>query len=534
MKQKWLIFRASLISIFLLTSSAAAWLFFIVRGHDITALALVVVAALTSVVAYSFATFRSHTQNRILPVALGVSRMLDQEAVDFFFGKDGPNALEVAQAMTFIDAIVYPREVFERISERAQPYHRSIKLEHTYTMAVPRKPTTPEGPDFVIPLFLFPKDQLQDGLRVYTGDKDRVSTLSSSDVLVFAAAVVRSLVHAAGPTAYSNYLGALEGDVFEVLSGGSVIDLVRLEQIRSRILGLQPNAGNMEVLDTAASLIAELATFHPICATIKASDVRAKEWPWTFRFKMEYRTIPPLRAVGKDPWWQRLADAARLAMGVRLNRIFIPIPNANRTRSFHLQVEGPPGTYLARQGTVPAEEDLQIRIKMQPRRAQRRAHAYIQNLAFPSEVLFATQFYERSPGSFASTSASAWAAAVVVGCLAIQQVEAISTGIIVSGGNLLPALLAVPIAVASWTRIESGPNPSHPSLLSRALTFLTVILCLCTFTVAVVPGTFWTAPAIVWKLLAAAAIALALISTYAWFMRLAVEHHFSRRGDEAR
>ncbi len=506
---------------------------------EIIALLVVTVASVT---AYTLVTFRVHTRNSLLSKKSNIADSLDLHDIEQFFRSDGNGLLNVEQAMSFIDAIVYPRKVFERISEQAEPFHRSLLIKSTYTVRLPNLPA-PESiddsdrsnsvaHDFVVPLFLFVKGPLQDGLRVYTGESTRVSTISSRDVLCYSAAIIRALFRAAGETLYKRYLGTLEKEVLDAIGANGPLDDMALEALENRISQLGPPTLDEDSLNTAIALISQLCRHHPVCVPIPLTKVSKRNWPSTFRFRLEYRIIPPLRSLGGDQWWTKLADWMRLALGVRLNRLFIPIPNAGRTRSYHLQVAGPTGTYLARQGTEPPVEQLDIRAQTQPRRGQRRAHLYVQWLDHPSEVVFSTQFFERAPGSFASTAAAGWAAAIVVGMLALQQIHSIQVGQLPVMSTLLPALLAVPIAVATWTRGEVARTHMHPSLLSRLLTIGTITVSLAAFAAAVVPREFWSASATVWILLSTFALALALVGTFSWFLRIAIENRLAKHGDE--
>src|SRR5690606_8792021 len=155
--------------------------------------------------------------------------------------------------------------IFERISETAEAYHRSLVHKSTFTVCIHRKPVTADAPDYVVPLFLFPKGKLQDGLRVFLGDGSRVSRLSSGGCATFSAAVIRSLVHAAGPTAYKNYLGSIEDSVLDLVAAPNSPSEDGLRDTRRRILALDPSSPATELLETAATMVSELSRFHPIC-----------------------------------------------------------------------------------------------------------------------------------------------------------------------------------------------------------------------------------------------------------------------------
>jgi len=489
---------------------------------------VLVAATAVAIVGYAIVTFAEHTVSQPLAFGnIGEARVPRTEDIGAFFDEKGEGLLTFSQAYVFVQAIAYPRGFFRRISENAQPFHRSLHIESTYSVHIDEDPD--EGSmDYVVPLFLFEKERIQDGLRLSDESGRRLSSLSSQDIATFAAAVVRALMSAAGVAAYEHYLRDVEARALLAIVSNGVPDseLNEIENLMSMVPG---DPGREGLADTAFSVVSDLTKWHPICVSVPADKVLARQWPHVFRFKMEYRTIPPIQVVGGETFRQKLETGARLLLGVRLNRLFIPLVNDLRTPSYHLQVSGPEGTYLSKQGTIPVESSLDLDARVQPRQGQRRAHLYVRRRRTKDDAWFAAHFFERSPGSFASTTASAWAAAVVVTLLALhetqQQLQPVT--------SILPALLAVPIAVATWSGFDAARTARHPSLLSRTLTILTIVLSLTAFAFAVLPENVFEASDTLWTLVSAVGIALALVSSISWVLRLAVENHFSRRGDQA-
>lgn len=490
----------------------------------------ILLMVLASATAYMWRTYVDHSHDQFIEFSDGSPsvHLPASSAIDEFFDQSGNGLLTQAQAQTFIDSINNPRSIFRRISERAETWHRSLMISSTYNVQLSRRPKSISEIDFVIPLTVFGGPGIQDGLRVSDGGGSRVSTLASDDLAVFAGAVLRSLIWTAGRQKFDDYVATIEARVLAAMLSNQ-----RQEQpnaLGDEIKALGSGEEENSFLVTAASLVDLLTTGHAICISIPASDVMSRQWPNTFRFRVEYRTIPPISTVGVESRTQRFATVFRLALGVRLNRIFIPLGNDIRTPSYHLQVAGPEGSYLALQGTIPPEKDLGLSGRVQPRKGQRRAHLYIRDRSNFGEATFAAHFFERAPGSFAATTASGWAAFVVILMLAVNQVNGPMSGPS-SLQAILPALLAVPIAVATWTGFDTTKMARHPSLLSRGLTFFTVVLCLVAFASAVVPRQILVVPDTVWILFAALALGLAVVSSGSWIMRLALENHFSRHGD---
>lgn len=172
---------------------------------------------------------------------------------------------------------------------------------------------------------------------------------------------------------------------------------------------------------------------------------------------------------------------------------------------------------------------------MQPRRAQRRAHLYLQGVEEVGvDAEYQTAYFERSPGSFAMLSASAISAYVLASALAFSRGldlnGLLGDSVSEAGGlatSVLAALLALPIGVATWNRSR---QPLHPSLLSRFLTFAVIALSLATFVVTVIGVSSATEAGVaVWSVILTSLFAVTLLSVFSWILRLAFELRFARR-----
>lgn len=496
---------------------------------------LTVVGTSTAAVVYVFLSYRSITGTRKKAQIKRASSFVDLDEIDRFRDPKGGGTLQWPSASAYLDGVMYPNYLFERITESAVPWHRSVRMSSTYTVSIGRLPSSVQPLDLVIPLFLFPRGQLQDGLRVFEGGDKRVSTIPQRHVVAFSAAVARDQIRGCGKAAYREYLESVEPTVLSLWTSDQTPSRAALDRLRAEVLALPAKPKKRRALETAAGYLIELARFHPVCVAIGHEEISKSVWPHIFRFRLEHRIIPEIRLEGQ--WLVRKADWLRLVLGVELNRINIPLVNAVRARSYHLEVAGPEGTYLASQELIGVVETAKNRVRMQPRRAQRRAHLYLQGVEedeVASEAQFQTAYFERSPGSFAMLTASAISAYLLACALAYSRgfdLNGLIDGVGAPASNLatsvLAALLALPIGVATWNRAR---QPLHPSLLSRFLTFAVIALSFATFVVAVI-GIDSSTPqgVVVWVAILTALFAVSLLSVFSWVLRLAFELRFARR-----
>lgn len=493
-----------------------------------------IAAALLFAVSYWLTSVRENTASLRPSTSVAVRVNVSPDSINFFRAADGSGSLTFDSVTVFLDAIAYPTAIFDRITETATPWHRSIILRSTYTVALRVQSIPEEGPDLVVPLFLFPKGQLQDGLRVYDSNEKRLSTLPRPALLAYALAVARDLARSCGVSFFAHYLDQVEPEVVDLWSRESASSEEEIATVVGKLDSDQAESGRDETRAALGALIAYLSQYHPISVGVPRALLNERMWPDTFRFRIEHRIIPTIRyGTGIE----NIAVWLRFAMGVRLNRFRVPIPNATRTMSYHLEVAGPDGTYLAAQELGGVAHSDASRVRMQPRRAQRRAHLYLQDLEYASEdAAFQVGFFERSPGALAKTTAAGWSAFVLIAALAaIRQVPGLdAVGLYAPqpsplASSVLAGLLAFPAAITAWNRTGT---PTHPSLLSRFLSFAIILESLVAFVWTVVAlDALQSGGATLWASLTLVALLVALLSSFSWLLRLAYEFRFFRRMD---
>lgn len=454
--------------------------------------------------------------------------------LDTLIDATGPKRLTPAAVYPFVTATVDPNALFIRISEQVSQYHRSRKTVATYSMVLADGLNSPDA-DFVIPLRFQPKGSLSEGLKLFSPDAKRVSSLDSRRHVVYSLAVIRNLIWSFDPLPFAYYIdpaNGIEERVQDLIASRSVALPHNLENVITQLLSLPGLTLTKIDADTIRLLVTRLANFNAISVMVPSDTER--RWPNVVRYSMEFRTIPEIDdAPGAvhTSWVIRALDALRLALGVRLNRLYVPTDESLRTPSYHLEVEGPLGTYLAASELILAKANdpvvSKFEVTIQPRQGQRRAHLYIGKSA-PMSGFFATKFFERAPGSFAPATFVSLAAAVVIWLLVHQQL----TG----GGNvqtwLLPALLAVPVAATALSGLEAGKEHRHPSLLSRLLALATIAISLGAFALASwfpKPTTGTAHVDGLWIATGMLATVVFLTAAYTWILRLVVENHFIRR-----
>jgi hypothetical protein len=348
--------------------------------------------------------------------------------------------------------------------------------------------------------------------------------MGSAHQAAFAAATLRKLVWSAGSEAYGDYIDIVEPSVWEILQSAGD-DRDRSTSVSQAIEGLP---GARKSLELAAGLLLLLSAVNPICAVVPVKVVHNAQWPYTHRFTIERRVIPERSWIPENPglvatsrsFLQSLLDVRTFEYGY--------VASASlRTASYHLEFDGPEGTYLAGDETDPWVDHA----RLTARRGQRRSHLYLSNNN--TNLTLLTKFFERGPGSFASTTVASIATAVIIAILAVHQETLLHDPKLPQQPWLVPALLAVPLAVTTLTGLEISRFQRHPSLLSRVLNLAIIAVVLLAFSASSLPvgPAFWWSgfnTPYGWHTITFASVLIAVVSSTSWVMRLALEVHFIR------
>lgn len=489
-------------------------------------------ASLASMAAYGL-LFITGAALKTRNISSGVITQVKKEQIDELF-RAGAGKLGDGQAAFFLEALVVPRSIYARITEHLEPYHRSTKIRTSYTVSIlPR--LIKDGMDFVVPLYLpGRRGQLQNGLRVFDGGGKRISTVDSARQTIFAAAVIRRSVYAAGVSAYETYVKTIEPKVLSVLTDNRAPSASRMRVIVENLLVLDREPQRAAIIKTVVSLVRVLAKVHPISVSVSAETVSSAAWPHLHRFTVERREVA---AIGKGPGVRAprivaVADFLRQLLIVRPNRLYYTIAAAIRTNSYHLEVEGPEGAYVSEMEIIPRAGVLDAR--MSPRLGQRRMHLYTTKANVEFHV--AAAFNERGPISFATLTLVAFATTVVVYLLAMQELANIPLPPKqqVVQAWLIPALLAVPVAVAAIAGWESNKATKHPTLLSRIINLSIIAVVFAAFIAEAAREHLGEFAGPLWRALPLLGLVLTLLSLISWILRVIVELRFSRGIDITR
>jgi hypothetical protein len=449
--------------------------------------------------------------------------------------------LSIDQVLAFAGCIVTPRAYFVRISEHVEPYHRSTMVRSVYTMRLTEifaeedpGSETRSDTDYVLPLFLPTKTTLHDGIKAFDTTGKRISTLDSHAQNLFSAAAIRFMIETAGSLkSYDADDGKLERRVWELLTDSDPAEQ-SIREVTDSILNSGAGA-DKHYIGAAVELIRELAQFRPISIVQSAEDIRKMRWPATLRYTLERRFVGPLAAPMAAPKIRNstLLDSVRLGLGVKLNRLYFPIVSAYRSSSYHLEVEGPDGTFFAGEELITGDSSQvsQLRasgITTQSRMGQRRSHLYLREFSGERGALFGVRFFERAPTSFSGITIAAFVSTALISVLTFLNTTPPIVGSPDRLGSIIPALLALPIAVSAFMGLEPNGGKRHPSLASRGVSLFIALLSLAAFVLSVTDERAVDVPDIVWHALLWTSIGTSVAAACSWIVRLSVETHFTR------
>ncbi|KQR26149.1 hypothetical protein [Microbacterium sp. Leaf151] len=469
-------------------------------------------------------------------------------------------ALPASEAARFANMVARPHTYFDRISERVEPLARALDVSTTVTFSVPLSASTTS----IVPLLLTNRGALSNGVKITDAQGTRVTSVPQSRLAPYIMAVLRVLVKASrGNDAHAVYRRQIEPDVAKFLVAHRRTNAGLADDIMNRIDTLPSGALTGPVVDqlreTLRDLIRRLVDNHPICVEIAGPDARPAS-AVDEREKLDLQTTEPSRATPVTPTRLRMTirqrlypdflfhrskprrpgneavgrtplDALRVAFGIRQGLIVVPLANAANTRSYHLEVIGPHGSYLARQDIVDHNdgpvEDLRG-VRAAPRRGQRHAHLHSVNLRLNNEYIptvdYRAQFYERMPGSMAAAAAGALSVAVlcVLGLLvaAISRVEGL-----IGSWEYAAVILAFPVVASLWIGVDGNRQLNQGVLLSRVVSLLSIALACAGagLNILQIEDPAW------WFVLTVASTTNAAAALASWISRARLESYFISR-----
>ncbi len=258
---------------------------------------------------------------------------------------------EVRRAKLLAYMITYPEQMRQRVVEEYEPGRRTLRQKVTIDLVIDEDylPQKPDSKIFV-PLLVPRKGDLHDDLEVRDASGGFLATLSHHEYLVMIASTIRLFLKVAErddkdrsglerqAVAYiAERRGRNDGS-----SGSALKD--------DTLYGSLKAVGTPEA-NTVAGLVRRLSDSYAIIAVVDA--------PLDGRLTLSYsRTIIPTQTrpqEGNSPW-AMIKKGLRLALGARPVFVELEIENAWTCNSYHMQVRGPEGLYLAHQRLDPPRE----------------------------------------------------------------------------------------------------------------------------------------------------------------------------------
>jgi hypothetical protein len=406
--------------------------------------------------------------------------------------------------------------------------------------------------------------------------------VSHIDTIAFSIAVFERLVARASITTFAAYEANLQAEVRQFFSSSAWhrakgVQLIDLSQRALRIPGeltaLKPNDPH---LGRAAKLFVVLARDYPVCVRMPIPS----EAPSTHRVTVERRAIHPVfEGLSMRTIWRRtfaqmhlassgftrmlqflftivtralkmlsmlsklILQGARALSGVSIVAVAIPLENAVRASSYHLEVRGAEQTYVASQSledadgiTVTSGEISKGALRGNTIRPQGQRIANLHISAGNDEVAswkFVAKFYERTPGSMAIALVTAAAALVPIALIALQEMDA---RISKSTGEdqfdpigLLQILLAAPFVIAAMSNVAGKRSLWGSFAAARLSMFVTIFFSFATLVLCNLPERLNGVPGAIWLGIVLAMGLNVFIALVSWVMRVAVQSSFYSR-----
>lgn len=452
------------------------------------------------------------------------------------------------QAMVYWQSLIHPEERFLRISENAEYGNRTMRVRSTFTIDT----RDLVAGTYVIPLVLARRGSLQSGITFSTAD-GRISSLTHTQSIAFALAAVRTLISQAGSAALDGYDKrpgdevSLARTVERALSANKPMGRGRVRTATTSITKLPCDPHKRIFLVAAASIVAHLRKRYPLCVPVDSSPISTPPRGATQQGEriIVERIAIAVRRVREDrprtardrleSRRRRTIAALNSVFGIAPTEITFPTSAAKRTRSYHLTLRGPEGTYLAHQELlysrdhgvrVPSKVLKRLPYTMNARYGQRTAHLYVRNGKRFGRYEYACQYRERMPGSMSTAFVGAITTAVIAGAICMATLAEDNNGAI----GLLQIMLAFPLALTATSSFAHGAPFWGGDLAARAATIVTVFALAASLWVSTA-ATFAPKTLIgsLWVIVIVLTVSNALFTLVSWLTRASTQRRFLQR-----
>jgi hypothetical protein len=396
----------------------------------------------------------------------------------------------------YMQAALKPHDVRMRTRERLTPRGRSVKRELHHDLELPA------GVDLVVPVGVVPKGYLQDRREVKDERGQLVGLLSYRQSTALALAAIEQVLgsHITSATQYRR----LEREMFNVItappiqpgSGAREADQVAagIEVIVHGLTCLIPSQSGVGLqadrhrIDLVRRLLELLRDVYLLCAHLPESASTHRQ------VSIKDAVLPPgvvQPRASRGPirgalvrWGLFFRTVVRALAGTRKTPYQVDCEAAVFADSYHLEMVGPEGTFMVRQGFIDVEkrerttsviaEQLRavgVYVRWTRRRGQRYGHLYLRHAFKSSEgVTVRFSFIEKPPGAFQGAA---------LGAFATLSLIALSNQVDDDRLHLLAtALVTVPVAALALSGVGVRSAMAGSDLAPRLGMFANLLIAL--------------------------------------------------------
>jgi hypothetical protein len=391
-------------------------------------------------------------------------------------------------ASAFLGALLRPQTYIQRITESVDLHEGHVAVSTTYTVDLAKTIST--GAQY-FPIDLIERGVLADGLKLTDNDNKRVSSIIRLAATSYLLAVSRRLIEkAGGSSATALYEKKAERGVAEVIASHAPVDAIVFFETVADLSDIANDLAepNKKYIYEVIGMLFLLRPWYPLLVDVhkwsnaestsglkkSAGDVGTTAndelsispviTSYT-RFQVAQNRILKRRLLnrlaGVGDFFRNFRLLLMFIFGVYNNDVLVPLDNAERALSYHLQTNGVEGTYLGDQHLEQATNAGVHQIK--PRQGQNYSRLYVSQGHDYRGRTFQSWFFETPPGSVGIATGIAFASLFGLVLLGVSQLHWISSGPI----NAFSLLLGFPGAILGFLGLGRTGGFFRGSLRAR-------------------------------------------------------------------
>ena len=400
------------------------------------------------------------------------------------------------QLVTFAFLLLFPEMNRSRVKETIDMREELLTKRSCTEISLEISPSRERhGANFLyVPVMRPLKKRLLTDFSVSDGGDAPLLTLNHEESLLFLIKVARNLIRDAygigeDETLWTKEQGATFALVLELLLQVPNVPLsTRLDRVRERErASARLNAVAKNLTETGGS--EELKAFVELVATnyvIIARVPKAKRFQVKYSYRMDRLPLPAAR---KGMWWLRAKGHLRVATGSDAANLELAVSKPKSCTSYHLNIQMPPGTYVADQVLTDADGEPVPKIDQGgynrgdpyfrlAGRGRTRAHFYSRALRQSHDAsLLRLKVQEKPPGSLGRALLCAAVTLILVWAVAPPRPPHA-----VDGAAALAAGIPYVVAVFGFVRGVGKSRSRVFAIMSGWSALITSIIALCAMT----------------------------------------------------